>query len=114
MNHGFCLSNGPCSLLLSSMYDRKYSAYFKRAGCCVIPNISLNSYHHKNQNKKNSIGVDDRRRRNCSGNIINDITYRKRLREYKTYLIKSGVLKTYIENIKNISKAFCKRATTRN
>ena len=66
------------------------------------------------QNKKKSIGVDDRTRRNCSGNIINDITYRKRLREYKTYLIKSGVLKTYIENIKNISKAFCKRATTRN
>lgn len=61
-----------------------------------------------------SNGVADRIRRSCSDSVINDITYRKRLREYKIYLIKSGVSKTYIENIKNISKAFCKRATTRN
>ena len=47
----------------------------------------------------------DRIRRNCSDIIINDVTYRKRLIEYKAYLKKSG------HSEKDIHKAFCKRAT---
>ena len=47
--------------------------------------LSPNSCHSKIQSKNISIGVADRIRKNCSGNIINDITYRKRL-----ILVKSG------------------------
>ena len=32
----------------------------------------------------------NRIRRNCSDNVINDVTYKKRLTEYKAYLMKSG------------------------
>ena len=52
--------------------------------------LSLNSCHPKNQAKNIPIEVIDRIRRNCSDNIINDITYRKRLIEYKAYLMKAG------------------------
>ena len=51
------------------------------------------------------IGVTDRIRRNCSDNIINDITYKKRLIEHKAYLIKFG------HSEKDIDKSFCQRAT---
>ena len=47
----------------------------------------------------------DRIRRNCSDNIINDITYKKRLIEYKTYLMKSG------PSEKDTDKSFRQRAT---
>ena len=47
----------------------------------------------------------DRIKRNCSDNI-NNITYRKRLIENKTYLMKYG------HNAKDIDKVFCKRAIT--
>ena len=68
--------------------------------------LNPNSYHPKNQTKNISIEVANRKRRNCSGNIINDITYRARLIEYKPYLMKSG------HSEKDIDKAFCKRVTT--
>ena len=42
-------------------------------------------------------------KRNCSDNIINDITYKKRLIEYKAYLMKSG------HSGKDIDKSFCQR-----
>ena len=61
--------------------------------------LSPNSSHSKIRSKNISIGVADRIRKNCSGNIINDITYRKRL-----ILVKSGNSK------KDIDKVFCKRA----
>ena len=67
--------------------------------------LSPNLCHPKNQTKNISIGVADRIRRNCSDNIINGITYRKRLIEYKVYLMKSG------HSEKDIDTAFCKRAT---
>ena len=41
----------------------------------LIPNLC----HPKNQIKKVPIGVADRVRRNCSDNIIMDITFKKRL-----------------------------------
>ena len=47
----------------------------------------------------------DRIRRNCSDNIINDITYKKRLIEYKAYLMKSG------NSEKDIHNSFCHRRT---
>ena len=40
---------------------------------------SPNSCHSKSQIKDISIRLAERIRRNCSDNIINDITYRKRL-----------------------------------
>ena len=43
--------------------------------------LSPNSCHPKNQTKIIPIRVADRIRRNCSDNIINDITYKKRLIE---------------------------------
>ena len=54
--------------------------------------LSPNSCHSKTQTKNISIRLDKRIRRNCSDNIINDITYKKRLIEYKSYLLKSGHL----------------------
>ena len=48
--------------------------------------LSPNSCDPKNQTKNISIEVADRIRKNCSDNIINDITYKKRLIEYKAYL----------------------------
>ena len=47
----------------------------------------------------------DRIRRNRPDNIMNDITYKKRLIEHKAYLMKFG------HSVKDIDKAFCKRAT---
>ena len=67
--------------------------------------LSPNSCHPKNQTRNIPIGVADRIRRNCSDNIINDITYKKRLIEHKVYLIKSG------HSEKDIDKSFCQRAT---
>ena len=46
--------------------------------------LSPSLCHPKNQTKNISIGVANRISRNCSDNIINDITCRKRLREYRT------------------------------
>ena len=66
--------------------------------------LSPNSCHPKNRTKIIPIGGADRIRRNCPDNIINDITYKKRLIEWKAYLIKSG------HNEKAIDKTFCKRA----
>ena len=66
--------------------------------------ISRNSCHPKNQTKSRYIGVADRLRRNCPYNIINDITHKKTLIEYKAYLVKSG------HSEKDIDKAFSKRA----
>ena len=37
--------------------------------------------------------VTDRIRRNCSDNIINNITYKKRLIEYNAYFMKSRYMK---------------------
>ena len=37
--------------------------------------------------------VTDRIRRDCSDNIINDITYKKRLMEYNAYFMKSRYMK---------------------
>ena len=37
--------------------------------------------------------VTDRIRRNCSDNIINDITYKKRPIEYNAYFMKSRYMK---------------------
>ena len=65
--------------------------------------LSSNSCHRKNQTKNIPIGLADRMRRSCSNNIINDITYRKRLTEYKPYLMKFG------HSEKDIDQAFCKR-----
>ena len=45
----------------------------------------------------------NRIRRNCSDNVINDVTYKKRLTEYKAYLMKSG----HSEN--DIDNSFCQR-----
>ena len=56
----------------------------------TLPYLSPNSCHPKNETKSISIGVVDRIRRNCSDNIINNITYKKRLIENKTYVMKSG------------------------
>ena len=67
--------------------------------------ISPNSCHPKNQSKNIPIEVANRIRRNCSDNIINDITYKKRLIEYKAYLMKSG------HSEKDIDKSFSQRAT---
>ena len=78
------------------MYSKKTDTYQY-----LIPN----SCHRKHQTKNISIGVADRIRRNCSDNIINDITYRMRLIECKTYLMKSG------HSEKDIDKAFSNRAT---
>ena len=47
----------------------------------------------------------ERIRRNCSDNIINDIPYKKRLIEYKAYLMRSG------HSEKDIDIDFCKRVT---
>ena len=52
-----------------------------------------------------SNGVADRIRKNCSDNVINDITYRKRLIEYKAYFMISG------HNEKYTDKVFCEKAT---
>ena len=52
-----------------------------------------------------SNGVANRIRENCSDNVINDITYRTRLIEYKAYFMKSG------HSEKDRDKAFCKKAT---
>ena len=52
-----------------------------------------------------SNGLADRIRGNCSDNVINDITYRKRLIEYKAYFMKSGHSEKYTD------KAFCEKAT---
>ena len=52
-----------------------------------------------------SNGVANRIRGNCSDNVINDITFRKRLIEYKAYFMKSG------HSEKDRDKAFCKKAT---
>ena len=41
----------------------------------------------KIKTKSIPIGVADRIRRNCSDNVVNDVTYRERLIEYKAYLI---------------------------
>ena len=46
-------------------------------------------YLSPNSTKNISIEVVDRIRRNCSDNIINNITYKKRLIENKTYVMKS-------------------------
>ena len=63
--------------------------------------LSPNSCHPKNQTKNIPIGVADRIWRNCYDNIINDMTYKKRLIESKAYLIKSG------HSEKDIDKSFC-------
>ena len=52
-----------------------------------------------------SNGVANRIRGNCSDNVINDITFRKRLIEYKAYFMKSGHSEKYTD------KAFCEKAT---
>ena len=49
--------------------------------------------------------MNERIRRNCSDNVINDITYKKRLIEYQAYLMRSG------HSEKDIDKDFCKRLT---
>lgn len=55
--------------------------------------LSPNSCHPKNQTKNILIGVADRIRRDYSDNIMNDITYRIRTIEYKTYLINLDIVK---------------------
>ena len=65
--------------------------------------LNPNSCHPKNQTKSIPIGVADRIRRNCSDNVINDVTYRERLIEYKAYLMKSG------HSEKDIDNGFCNR-----
>ena len=65
--------------------------------------LNPNSCHPKNQTKSIPIGVADRIRRNCSDNVVNDVTYRERLIEYKAYLMKSG------HTEKDIDNAFCNR-----
>ena len=65
--------------------------------------LNPNSCHCKNQTKSIPIGVADRTRRNCSDNVVNDVTYRERLIEYKAYLMKSGHSEIDIDNV------FCNR-----
>ena len=65
--------------------------------------LNPNSCHPKNQTKSMPIGVADRIRCNCSDNVVNDVTYRERLIEYKAYLMKSG------HSEKDIDNAFCNR-----
>ena len=48
-----------------------------------------NSCHLKNQTENIPIGVAEIIRTNCSDNIINDITFKRRAIEYKAYLVKS-------------------------
>ena len=57
--------------------------------------LNPNSCHSKYQTKNISFGVADRIRRNCSDNIINDVTNRKRPIETKAYLMKPGHSKKY-------------------
>ena len=47
----------------------------------------------------------DRIRKNCSDNIINDITFKRRLIEYKPCFMKCG------HSEKDTNSAFCKTAT---
>ena len=65
--------------------------------------LNPNSCHPKNQTKSIPIGVADTIRRNCSDNVVNDVTYRERLIEYKAYLMKSG------HSEKDIDNTFCNR-----
>ena len=71
-------------VITTDMYSKKPDTHQY-----LIPN----SCHPKNQTKNISIGVADKIRRNCSNNIINDITLKKRLMEYKAYLMKSEHVK---------------------
>ena len=57
--------------------------------------LNPNSCHTKDQTKNISFGVADRIRRNCSDNITNDVTNRKRPIKYKAYLMKPGHSKKY-------------------
>ena len=57
--------------------------------------LNPNSCHSKYQTKNVSFGVADRIRRNCSVNIVNDVTNRKRPIKYKAYLMKPGHSKKY-------------------
>ena len=57
--------------------------------------LNPNSCHSKYQTKNISFGVADRIRRNCSVNIINDVTNRKRPIKYKACLMKPGHSKKY-------------------
>ena len=83
-------------VITTDMYSKKMDTH---------QNLSPDSCHPKNQTKNIPIGKADRIRWNCS-DIINDITYKKRLMEYKAYLMKSG------HSEKDIGKSFCQRGTT--
>ena len=72
---------GKSFVITTSMYSKKRHSY---------QHLNPKSYHTKNQIKNTPIVVANRIRRNCSDNIINDVTYKKRLIEYKAYLMKSG------------------------
>ena len=66
--------------------------------------LNPNSCHPNNQTKSSiPIAVADRIRRNCSDNVVNDVTYRERLIEYKAYLMKSR------HSEKDTDNAFCNR-----
>ena len=67
--------------------------------------LSPRSCHPLSQVNSIPIGVADRVRRNCSDNVAGDVNFKKRLVEYKAYLLKSG------HESKNIDRAFLQRAS---
>ena len=64
--------------------------------------LRTNSCHLKNQTENIPIGVAEIIRTNCSDNVINDITFKRRAIEYKVYFVKSE---------KDTDIAFCRRVT---
>ena len=69
--------------------------------------LNPKSCHPENQVRAIPIGVADRIRRNCSDNVEDDKNYKKRLVEYKAYLIKSG------HDSDQVDRAFIKRASVK-